>query len=206
MCCRYGILGKPGEELDEILALLNRKNWGREVKTHGEMRPADFVPVIARSQKRERSVFPMQWGFLHPDGKRIINARSETAAVKPLFRDGMRFRRCLVPANEYYEWEKRDGQKIKYAISIPDEPVMYLAGIYRAGQAGYELCVLTRPPVPQIQFIHDRMPVLFSRETAGFWLDPDLDASESLPRAMQSVAFRPVSDDSGGPVQQRIEF
>ena len=77
------------------------------------------------------AVFAMKWGYKLPSGQVIINARSETAAEKPLFREGLRHRRCVVPATNYFEWDKRGAEKIKYAINLEDEPVLYMAGIYR---------------------------------------------------------------------------
>ena len=91
-------------ELQKIIEQLNRR--GAEVKT-GEIYPTDTVPVLANNKSMVITPFAMKWGYTLPDGKQIINARSETAADKPLFRDGMLQRRCLIPATNYFEWEKR---------------------------------------------------------------------------------------------------
>lgn len=103
MCGRYYIREEDSaSDLQEIMDQLNRK--GQIVKT-GEIFPSDTVPVIANSKSMQPSPFAMPWGFTMPDGKLIINARSETAAEKPMFRDGMQQRRCLLPASHYFEWE-----------------------------------------------------------------------------------------------------
>lgn len=105
MCGRYYIAEEDcAAELQKIIEQLNRR--GAEVKT-GEIYPTDTVPVLANNKSMVITPFAMKWGYTLPDGKQIINARSETAADKPLFRDGMLHRRCLIPATNYFEWEKR---------------------------------------------------------------------------------------------------
>lgn len=110
MCCRYFLEDDP--ELMPIMEAVNRsplaeKLFPRQsVHTAGDVRPADVVPVIAPDRKGARAVFPMQWGFAGLQGKGlIINARCETAAVRPMFRESWTSRRCAVPASCYFEWE-----------------------------------------------------------------------------------------------------
>ena len=86
--------------------------------TVGEVRPTNIATVIAPSAKdRKPNAFPMKWGFIHPTrGMLVFNTRSETATQKALFATSIEDRRCLIPASCYYEWQKSDGRKIKYAI------------------------------------------------------------------------------------------
>ena len=92
------------EELQRIIDLMNRKYAGYSgIKTHGEICPTDTIATIANGQSMQQGVFAMCWGYTMPDGKPMFNARSETAAVKPLFADGMKQRRCLIPATCYFE-------------------------------------------------------------------------------------------------------
>jgi putative SOS response-associated peptidase YedK len=111
MCSRYWVDESP--ELRPIVEEMNRSplvnRWLRTqaVKRSGEIRPTDVAPVIAPDRQGKRAVFPMRWGFT---GKTLmINARVETAAEKPTFRESWQRRRCVIPASWYYEWEHRQG-------------------------------------------------------------------------------------------------
>lgn len=134
----------------------------------------------------------MSWGYTMPDGKLIINARGETAADKPLFRDGMAQRRCLLPATNYFEWEKRAETKVKYAIKPSVSGVMYMAGLYRIEGNQAHCTILTMQPADSIAFIHDRMPVLLPREALQDWLNPCYNAMDVLRAAVIDVALHPV--------------
>lgn len=195
MCGRYFIAPEEeGEDWEEIMAILQRR--GEAVKT-GEIFPADTVPVIANSRSMRPTPFAMRWGYLLPNGKRVINARSETAADRALFRDGMRQRRCLIPASNYFEWERKATGKVKYAIRPRQRGLMYMAGIYRIAAGQGEFSILTRAPAEAIRFIHDRMPVIFSKEKAGAWLDLRTPAESLLPEAVQEVVFQPAEAKEG---------
>lgn len=132
----------------------------------------------------------MKWGYSLPDGKLIINARSETAAEKPLFRDGMFNRRCLVPATNYFEWEKRGKEKVKYAIRPSGNSMLYMAGIYRIENGRPVFSILTREPAEQIAFIHDRMPVILPDAEKDHWLDLRNPAFEVLHYASLEMDYK----------------
>ena len=90
MCGRYYIDdGIDADELREIIDEVNQHSNADQVITSGEVFPTDTVPIIANSRAMALSAFAMAWGYSLPDGKRIINARSESAEEKPMFRDGM---------------------------------------------------------------------------------------------------------------------
>ena len=132
MCGRYYVPDDDSAaELHEIIEQINRRvNAGPVVKT-GEIAPSDVAPVLANNRNLAATPFARRWGYRLGDGKLLFNARSETADAKALFREGMRQRRCLVPAAHYFEWEKRGKDRIKYAIRPVGASVMYMAGIYR---------------------------------------------------------------------------
>ena len=109
MCGRYNFSNDSSSEMvQEVLQNLQSRNI--EIKT-GEVFPGDIAAVIARTRKLEPQAFAMRWGYQLPDTKLVFNARRETAAQKSMFADGMRQRRCLVPADAYYEWQKTGSQK-----------------------------------------------------------------------------------------------
>ena len=114
MCGRYYVPDEDSAaELREIIEQINRRsNAGPVVKT-GEVAPGDVAPVLANNRNLAIAPFAMRWGYKLDGKKLIFNARSETAGVKTLFQDGMRQRRCLVPAAHYFEWEKRGKDRIK---------------------------------------------------------------------------------------------
>jgi putative SOS response-associated peptidase YedK len=178
MCGRYYIAIED-EELQAILreAQQNAKKPEHLPKT-GEIFPTDIAPVIAADGRPQA----MRWGFLRYDGKgRIINARSETVKEKAMFKKALQEGRCLIPASNYFEWQTLpDGKKQKYAIS-GEEPVLYMAGLYRKEQ-GEELpvfVVLTKEAAEEIAFMHDRMPVILPRAQQLSWLNGELDVTDS---------------------------
>lgn len=198
MCGRFFIADDHREEeLQEIIDTLQRKN-GKEIQT-GVIYPTSVVPVIANSRAMEQKPFLMKWGYSMEDGKLVINTRSETAEERMLFADGMKQRRCLIPASYYYEWERRSTQKTKYEIKPVRAGVMYMAGIYRMEKKQPVFTILTKEPAQSIAFIHDRMPVILDKEMISDWLNTRYAASDILRNAVNNVHYHAVT-----PVQQSM--
>lgn len=200
MCGRYYIPEEDAAaELMEIIDQINRKhNAGPVIKT-GEIAPTDTAPVLANNRSLNVTPFAMKWGYTMSNGMLVFNARSEEAAEKPLFRDGMAQRRCLVPAAHYYEWEKIGKQKVKYAIKPTDSETLYMAGIYRIEKGTPVFSILTREPANSISFIHDRMPVILPRDMMNDWLNPRFNANEVLQSAVLDISY-----NLAGPKQERL--
>ena len=184
MCGRYWIDSEPEGELAEIIACMQRLELpdGRSpAKLSGEIFPGDSVPVICRSRNGKIMSYPMEWGFHSADGRRIINARSETAREKPMFRQSMTDRRCLVPMSAYFEWQTRGREKIRHRIIPEESGLCCLAGLYRFEGDRPVFTVLTRDAAPEISFIHDRMPVILPYADREEWLSGcDMDAPSAL--------------------------
>ena len=160
------------------------------VKTSGEIFPSDTVPVLAFNRKLDVTPFSMRWGYSLSSGKLIINARSESAKTTRLFKDGFANRRCLIPASAYFEWRREGSNREKHRISARDERLFYMAGVYRHVDEICEFAILTKSPDPNISFIHDRMPVIFSGEKAFKWLDRNADTGYLLNKATSAVEYR----------------
>ena len=203
MCCRFYMESSP--ELRPFVEAANRspllfkmlEKTAKPMKTEGEIRPADLVPVLATSRAGKPAVFPMLWGF---QGKQslLINARAETAAEKPAFRDSWQSHRCAVPASWYYEWEhlsSPDGKTRtgrKYLIQPEGSALSWLAGLYRLEDGLPRFTVLTQEPSPEVRAIHDRMPVLFPREVISAWIRPDQDPAPLLARSLRTMILEPA--------------
>ena len=152
---------------------------GKRILTSGEIRPTNIVPVIAPNQKGEDSAFPMKWGFDLFGKSVVVNARVETAATKPAFRQSWEKRRCIIPASWYYEWTHlidRNGKKVvgdKIMFRPRGSTVTYLAGLYRIEQGLPCFTVLTREATKELRVIHDRMPVILEKSLIHDWISPN---------------------------------
>jgi putative SOS response-associated peptidase YedK len=148
--------------------------------------PTQPVPVIRqhpRAPVRELSL--VRWGLIpswsgDPSGAAaMINARSETAATKPIFRDALRFRRCLIPADGFYEWQRTRKAKQPFCIEVNAGELFAFAGIWDrwkdARGSVVETCsILTTTPNAVTAPIHDRMPVILDPDGYDLWLDPGM--------------------------------
>lgn len=188
MCYKYNV--PPMGDKRIVQAVLDAlRTRGIPVKT-GEVGPGDQAAVVAMNRRLEPTAFAMRWGYRLSNGKLVFNTRSETAEEKPLFSDGMTRRRCLVPAECYYEWEQRPEGKQKYAIAPREAEGFYLGGIYRLEGSSPVFSVLTREPVEEIAFIHDRMPVIIPEELKADWLNPRYRGVELLRELRPEMVFR----------------
>ena len=172
--------------LRKILENLETRNVS--VKT-GEVSPGDVVAVIASNRELKPQPFGMFWGYHLPNGKLLFNARSETAAQKAIFADGMAHRRCLIPASHYFEWQDTPDGKAKYVIAPKESSGMLLAGIYRFENNLPVFTILTRTPSDDIAMIHDRIPVILPREAAADWLNPRYHGEEILSVALTNMKY-----------------
>ena len=107
----------------------------------------------------------------------MLNARSETAATKPAFRDSLKSRRCIVPADGFYEWQKTGKTKQPYCFEVNDGELFAFAGLWdrwkdAAGKTLETCSILTTTPNAVTSAVHDRMPVILNRDSYDLWLDP----------------------------------
>ena len=190
------------EEFREIIAEAVRSPLARKfvhagyaVLQSGEMRPSNVLPVIAPDRSGRQAVFPMKWGFQIPGQPLLVNARCETAAEKPSFREAWERRRCIIPASWYYEWEHMtgaDGRKKtgdKYMIQPRGSQAVWLCGLYRIEEGLPCFTVLTRDPEGALRKIHDRMPLSLPKERVSEWIRPDTKPEKLLPYALTDMIF-----------------
>ena len=139
--------------------------------------PSAPVPVVRLDSDKEAAV--CHWGFIPHWVKepvlKPINARAETLAGKPYFRDAFRRRRCLVPANGYYEWRAAPGGKQPYFIRMAGTELFSFAGLWSSWQGPdglLETCVIiTTSAKEELADIHDRMPVIIAPDDYDEWLE-----------------------------------
>lgn len=198
VCCRYYVDDET-PEMAEIVRDVNSspllKKWGddRELKTHGEIRPADVAPVLAPDRNGAVSVFPMKWGY---SGRSLlINARVETAAVRPSSREDWVRHRCIAPASWYFEWEhfQDKGGRVRtgnrYALSPAKGGMTWLCGLYRIEGGRPAFVILTREAGDGIRFIHDRMPLILPEDVTEEWIRPGTDPEALLDSALTDMKF-----------------
>ncbi len=182
-----------------------------DLKPRYNVAPTQMVVIIRLDRDTlQRRLVQVKWGlipFWAKDtsiGQRMINARGESAAEKPAFRAAFKSRRCLVPADGFYEWKKRKGdQKQPYLVRNSDGSPFAFAGLCEKWQAPedqiIESCtILTTYANDLTQPIHDRMPVILKSEDYDLWLDPDVKDPDILkpllrPYPAEEMVAEPVS-------------
>ncbi len=178
MCGRYS-LTKPIKTLKEHFQAIA---VALEHDKHYNIAPSQRVPVIlAGAQGRE--IHALRWGLIpswakDPDmGNRLINARAETVHEKPSFRSSFRKRRCLVPADGFYEWQVRDQGKFPQYIRMRTGGLFAFAGLWSEWDSGQEtlrtFTIITTTANRELESIHHRMPVILLPEQYDGWMDPE---------------------------------
>jgi putative SOS response-associated peptidase YedK len=172
--------------------------------------PTQPVAVVRQDRETgERIMDLLRWGLIpfwakDPEiGARMINARAETVAEKPAFRAAFRERRCLIPADGFYEWQKLGTQRQPVYVRMSDGSAFAFAGLWERWRSpdgeGIETCtLLTTQPNELLRPIHDRMPVILDPEKYSPWLDPEshrLDVLTPLlkPFPAEKMTCHPVS-------------
>jgi putative SOS response-associated peptidase YedK len=209
MCGRYSLSTSP-ESIAEIFGVRHVT----EFEPRYNIAPTQLVPIVRRDPNSdERRIDLLKWGLI-PSwaddpaiGSRMINARSETVAEKPSFRSAFKSRRCLVPADGFYEWKKSAGGKVPHLIHRSDSKPFAFAGLWEhwKGPSGAidSFSILTTEANALMRPIHDRMPVILDASDYDPWLDPRTtsDALQELLRPDEGgklVAF-PISTKVNSP-------
>ncbi len=198
MCGRF-TLRTPAYKLAEAFGVEVRAN----LPARYNIAPSQDVAALRAGANNERELIMLRWGLVPgwakdpAMGNRMINARAETVAEKPAFRTAFRQRRCLIPADGFFEWQKTpDGSKQPYLIGRPDGEPFTMAGLWEHWQPPgadqpLETCtIITTEANGTVAPIHHRMPVILAAEDRDAWLDPAPSSAESL-----TALLRPAPAD-----------
>jgi putative SOS response-associated peptidase YedK len=198
MCGRF-LLIAPGRDLAERFGLTEEP----DLKPRYNIAPTQSVATLrTKPESGTRRLEMLTWGLVpfwakDPSiGSRMINARSETAAQKPSFRAAFKRRRCIIPADGFYEWTGAKGKKQPYLIRTVDERPFALAGLWEhwadANGNVIESCtILTTDANEALRRLHDRMPVILPPEDYQTWLDPALED----PKVIQTMLRQYPSEE-----------
>jgi putative SOS response-associated peptidase YedK len=171
--------------------------------------PTDPVPLVRMSQRHAgRVVDSARWGLVPPwaddprAGARMINARSETVATSRAFASSFQRRRCLIPADGWFEWVRDGRRKQAYYLTPRDSSVLAFAGIWTMWREQLLTCsVLTTAALGGLAEVHDRMPLILPRERWPEWLAAGGDAPALLapmsPAELEAIEVRPVGPEVG---------
>ena len=176
MCGRFTLTAELGRVAGTFAAEISPALEG--FRPRYNIAPTDEVPVVIAVPGGRRAG-PMRWGLVPHwadsprAGARLINARSETVATRSAFRESFLARRCLVPADGFYEWEARETGKQPYWIHRPGSALFAMAGIWALWRGGggdrlATFSILTREAPEPIRWLHDRVPVILPE---GRWTD-----------------------------------
>lgn len=152
--------------------------------------PSQQVVAIINDGKKNR-LGHLRWGLIpswskdEKTGYKMINARAETVSEKPSFRNAFKKKRCLIPADSFYEWQKVDDGKVPLRIKLKSDELFAIAGLWESwvstdGSIIHSCTAITTVPNELIKPIHNRMPVILKREHEAAWLDPKNEDIELL--------------------------
>lgn len=210
MCGRYTLATDPWK-LAELLEL----EQAPELRPRYNIAPTQAVAALRLNDRGRRELVRLRWGLV-PSwakdpamGNKLINARAETVAGKPAFRAAFKRRRCLLPADGFYEWKRLDGGKQPYRIHLADGGPFCFAGLWEhwrgADEQTLETCtIITTAANATVSPLHDRMPVILDPADYGLWLDVDGAGPDDLQALLEpypagAMAAYPVSPRVNNP-------
>ena len=200
MCGRYALTSPPEVILERFKLL-----WSPSVSAHYNIAPSQMIPVVRLAVQGRELAF-LKWGLI-PSwtkdpaiGARLINARAETIADKPSFRNAYRRHHCLVPADSFYEWKTIGKRKQPYCIGMADHTLFGMAGLWEywlnpAGERVETVTIITTNANELVGQLHERMPLIIQPGDYGAWLDAANPKGGELLKPFPSELMRyyPVS-------------
>lgn len=169
MCGRFSVWSDKNTILEHF-----GLQYAPDFRISYNIAPSQVIPVI-RTIEASRELTNCRWGLVphwSKDSKyKPINARAESVTEKPFFRDSFRKRRCLIPANGFYEWQGPKGHKQPYYIHLKDSELFAFAGLWDRWQDQDTCAIITTTANETMNPIHDRMPVIIRQEHYDQWLE-----------------------------------
>jgi len=183
MCGRYRLSRRKQLVEEYFDSISDEPDWSPRFN----VAPTQPIPIIRQHPKEPvRELSLMRWGLIPSWAKdasgapRLINARSETASSKPAFPDALKSRRCLIPADGFYEWSRAGKTKHPYCFEVNNGELFAFAGLWdrwkdpSSGSWVKTCSILTTTPNAVTSAIHDRMPVILDPDGYDLWLDPGM--------------------------------
>jgi putative SOS response-associated peptidase YedK len=221
MCGAYGFSVKVAKATYDRFEVVNTLE---DLKPRWNVRPGQMNPVVTSHSPNRMS--RMFWGLIpawakdKSFGYKTINARAETIATLPTFRQPLRNKRCIVPATGFYEPDKIHYEKPPYPwhyFTLKDQELFGFAGLYdiwkdkQTGSEIYSYTIITTTPNELVGQVHDRMPVILDREVETEWLNPDLVETERLlqmlkPYPADKMEVWKVGDEARNPRNDYAEL
>jgi putative SOS response-associated peptidase YedK len=178
MCTRFLLLEKHYHALLQRLGVVQPATWNSRYN----IAPTSLIPAVrVTSDEDAATVDLIRWGLVpswakSADTPPLVNARAESVAEKPSFRDALRHRRCVIPASGYYEWQTVGQTKKPWLIQRKNEEAFGFAGVWEtwhgADQPLVTCAIITTSPSEATSSIHPRMPVMLTPEQCTEWLSP----------------------------------
>lgn len=204
MCGRFSLVAP----LKEIALRFDARTVEDQWKPRYNIAPGQPVLTVI-SEKEKNSLVFMTFGFIphwakqKSTGYTMINAKAETIAEKPSYRESFKHKRCIIPADGFYEWEQTDEGKQPYRFTLKGDTLFGFAGIWDTwtdpeGHSRNTLAIITTEGNTLTKKLHDRMPVILKRKDEAAWLDPSLTEPDKLapllvPYPAKEMEMYPVS-------------
>jgi len=203
MCGRFVLL----TDLTFITKSFNIQNVACDYKPDNNISTGQQICAVLRKDN-QNSLVNFQWGLIpawakdSSIGNKMFNARAETIAEKPSFKNAFQKRRCLIPADGFYEWPKLGKMKKPFRFSLKSGEPFGFAGIYEKWlnpekEPIHTCTIITTEANELIKPVHHRMPVIVKKELEGFWIDPDNHNQKELldilqPFSSEEMIMSPV--------------
>lgn len=207
MCGRYSITS-PFDQVRQLFQV----SGGSNLQPRYNIAPTQTAPVVRLNHAGERELANLRWGLVPSWSKdasgavRMINARSETVATMPAYREAIKARRCLIVADGFYEWEKlSDGSKQPWRFTLSDCNPFAFAGLWerwtpKTGETLETFTVLTTTANELVAPIHNRMPVILPTELHAAWLGEERSSLEKLTEMLRPYASSNMNNYRVAPI------